>query len=46
MMLSPGYTYDKAPDQEHFLGREKNATNCSAQILSAIVTKQAGRFNA
>src|SRR5436190_5061208 len=23
MMLSPGYQYDKAPDQEHFLGREK-----------------------
>jgi hopanoid biosynthesis associated radical SAM protein HpnH len=23
MMLSPGYTYDKAPDQEHFLGRAK-----------------------
>ena len=23
MMLSPGYSYDKAPDQEHFLGRAK-----------------------
>ncbi len=23
MMLSPGYSYDKAPDQEHFLGRER-----------------------
>jgi hopanoid biosynthesis associated radical SAM protein HpnH len=23
MMLSPGYTYDKAPDQEHFLSRKK-----------------------
>ncbi|NDQ55709.1 MAG: adenosyl-hopene transferase HpnH [Acidipila sp.] len=23
MMLSPGYTYDKAPDQEHFLSRTK-----------------------
>jgi hopanoid biosynthesis associated radical SAM protein HpnH len=22
MMLSPGYTYDKAPDQEHFLGKD------------------------
>ncbi|MDT9115662.1 hypothetical protein RSW44_24345, partial [Escherichia coli] len=21
MMVSPGYTYDKAPDQKHFLGR-------------------------
>ncbi|MBY0372662.1 MAG: adenosyl-hopene transferase HpnH, partial [Bryobacteraceae bacterium] len=23
MMLSPGYSYDKAPDQQHFLGRDK-----------------------
>ncbi len=23
LMLSPGYTYDKAPDQEHFLSRQK-----------------------
>lgn len=23
MMLSPGYSYDKAPDQQHFLGREQ-----------------------
>ncbi|HEX4125771.1 MAG TPA: DUF3463 domain-containing protein, partial [Tepidisphaeraceae bacterium] len=23
MMLSPGYSYDKAPDQQHFLGRRK-----------------------
>ena len=23
MMLSPGYTYDKAPDQKHFLGRAR-----------------------
>ncbi len=22
MMLSPGYSYDKAPDQEHFLGKD------------------------
>ncbi len=22
MMLSPGYSYDKAPDQQHFLGKE------------------------
>src|SRR5579875_1112382 len=24
MMVSPGYTYDKAPDQNHFLGRAKS----------------------
>ena len=23
MMLSPGYSYDKAPDQQHFLGRAR-----------------------
>jgi hopanoid biosynthesis associated radical SAM protein HpnH len=23
MMLSPGYSYDKAPDQQHFLGRKR-----------------------
>ena len=23
MMLSPGYSYEKAPDQQHFLGRDK-----------------------
>ncbi len=33
MMLSPGYTYDKAPDQEHFLSRKKTR-NLFRQILS------------
>ena len=26
MMVSPGYSYDKAPDQQHFTGRERNQT--------------------
>ncbi len=26
MMLSPGYSYEKAPDQDHFLGRAKTRT--------------------
>jgi hopanoid biosynthesis associated radical SAM protein HpnH len=26
MMISPGYSYDKAPDQEHFLGRERTVS--------------------
>src|ERR1044072_6959426 len=26
MMLSPGYSYDKAPDQQHFMGRERNGS--------------------
>ena len=25
MMISPGYSYDKAPDQQHFTGREQQA---------------------
>jgi len=33
MMLSPGYTYDKAPDQEHFLSRNKTR-RLFRQILS------------
>jgi hopanoid biosynthesis associated radical SAM protein HpnH len=33
MMLSPGYTYDKAPDQEHFLTRKKTR-NLFREILS------------
>ena len=33
MMLSPGYSYDKAPDQQHFLGRKKTRTLFST-ILS------------
>jgi len=31
MMLSPGYSYQKAPDQEHFLQRQKrrsSSRNC------------------
>ena len=27
MMLSPGYSYDKAPDQKHFLGRAQDAAD-------------------
>jgi hopanoid biosynthesis associated radical SAM protein HpnH len=33
MMLSPGYTYDKAPDQEHFLSKKKTK-ELFRQILS------------
>src|ERR1700677_3893951 len=33
MMLSPGYTYDKAPDQEHFLSKKKTR-DLFRQILS------------
>ena len=33
MMLSPGYSYQKAPDQEHFLGRDRTKKLFS-QILA------------
>ena len=33
MMVSPGYTYDKAPDQKHFLGARARG-GCFASILS------------
>jgi hopanoid biosynthesis associated radical SAM protein HpnH len=33
MMISPGYSYEKAPDQSHFLAR-KNARELYNQILS------------
>ncbi len=42
MMISPGYAYSKAPDQEHFLRRNKTRELFSA-ILSA--PKKHWRFN-
>ena len=42
MMLSPGYSYDKAPDQQHFLGKPKPA-GCSAR--SSATAKRKWRFN-
>ena len=41
-MLSPGYTYDKAPDQEHFLSRDK-----TRQLFRQILSNRPGtwRFN-
>jgi hopanoid biosynthesis associated radical SAM protein HpnH len=43
MMVSPGYTYDKAPDQKHFLGRAR-----SRRLFRAILSnrKKHWRFNA
>jgi hopanoid biosynthesis associated radical SAM protein HpnH len=42
MMLSPGYSYDKAPDQKHFLGRAR-----TRRLFRAILSnrKPAWRFN-
>ncbi|MGB9505596.1 MAG: adenosyl-hopene transferase HpnH, partial [Candidatus Acidiferrum sp.] len=42
MMLSPGYSYDKAPDQKHFLGRAR-----TRRLFRAILSnrKASWRFN-
>jgi hopanoid biosynthesis associated radical SAM protein HpnH len=42
MMLSPGYSYDKAPDQKHFLGRAR-----TRRLFRAILSnrKSSWRFN-
>ncbi|HLL90180.1 MAG TPA: adenosyl-hopene transferase HpnH [Tepidisphaeraceae bacterium] len=42
MMLSPGYSYDKAPDQQHFLGKAK-----TRKLFNKILSnrKAAWRFN-
>jgi hopanoid biosynthesis associated radical SAM protein HpnH len=42
MMLSPGYSYDKAPDQQHFLGRAR-----TRRLFRAILSnrKPEWRFN-
>ncbi len=42
MMLSPGYSYDKAPDQQHFLGRAR-----TRRLFRAILSnrKSNWRFN-
>src|SRR5438309_1409996 len=42
MMLSPGYSYDKAPDQKHFLGRAR-----TRKLFRAILSnrKKSWRFN-
>src|SRR3982751_4005513 len=42
MMLSPGYSYDKAPDQQHFLGRAR-----TRRLFRAILSnrKSSWKFN-
>ena len=42
MMISPGYQYTKAPDQEHFLRREQT-TNLFRRLLNG--AKRRWRFN-
>ena len=42
MMLSPGYSYDKAPDQQHFLGRAR-----TRRLFNSILSnrKSSWKFN-
>jgi hopanoid biosynthesis associated radical SAM protein HpnH len=42
MMLSPGYSYDKAPDQKHFLGRARTRRLFRAMLANR---KSSWRFN-
>jgi len=42
MMLSPGYSYDKAPDQQHFSGRDSSRTLFRKLLANR---KPAWRFN-
>jgi hopanoid biosynthesis associated radical SAM protein HpnH len=39
MMLSPGYSYDKAPDQKHFLGRAR-----TRRMFKAILSNRSKRW--
>ena len=39
MMLSPGYSYDKAPDQQHFLGKKK-----TRQLFDKILSNRSKRW--
>lgn len=43
MMLAPGYAYEKAPDQEHFLGRDH--TRALFQRILAKARGRGWRFN-
>jgi hopanoid biosynthesis associated radical SAM protein HpnH len=39
MMLSPGYSYDKAPDQKHFLGRAR-----TRRLFRAILSNRSSKW--
>ncbi len=39
MMLSPGYSYDKAPDQSHFMGKDK-----TRRLFSLILSNRKRRW--
>jgi hopanoid biosynthesis associated radical SAM protein HpnH len=45
MMLSPGYSYDKAPDQQHFLGKRKTRALFNKILSNRKTGKKGWRFN-
>ena len=45
MMLSPGYSYDKAPDQQHFLGKKKTRQLFTKILSNRKTGKHGWRFN-
>ena len=45
MMLSPGYSYDKAPDQQHFLGKGKTRALFNKILSNRKTGKHGWRFN-
>jgi hypothetical protein len=42
MMVSPGYTYEKAPDQKHFLGRARSKKLFRSILSNRILNGQEG----
>src|SRR2546422_6904002 len=36
MMVSPGYSYEKAPDQDHFLRRERRSEEHTSELQSRL----------
>lgn len=45
MMVSPGYQYDKAPDQEHFLARERTVQLFRRIFAAGGARRKQWRFN-
>jgi hopanoid biosynthesis associated radical SAM protein HpnH len=45
MMVSPGYQYDKAPDQQHFLGRDRTVQLFRRIFAAGGVRAKRWRFN-
>src|SRR5665213_2990195 len=46
MMISPGYRYEKAPDQDHFLAKEQTRTLFRSILAPSKAGKKKWQFNA